>query len=237
MSTAKATVMILAGGTGGHIYPGLAVADVLRSRGLGVHWLGARGGMESRSVPDHGIDIDFVSIGGIRGKGWRGWLALPFRLSRAILDARAVLKRISPACAVSFGGFAAGPGGIAAWTRGVPLLVHEQNRLPGMTNRFLARIAHRVLQAFPGTFPDRYDPLTCGNPVRAPIAALPEPAARFFQRSGKPRVLVTGGSQGARSLNRTVPAALALLAAELQPRVCHQAGRGQVEATRAQYEA
>ncbi|NND45634.1 MAG: undecaprenyldiphospho-muramoylpentapeptide beta-N-acetylglucosaminyltransferase [Xanthomonadales bacterium] len=237
MSHVQGSVMIFAGGTGGHIYPGLAVAEALRQRGVGVHWLGARDGMEARTVPAHGIEIDLVRIGGVRGKGLAGWLSLPFKLLRAVLDARACLKRVQPRCAVSFGGFAAGPGGLAAWTRGVPLLVHEQNRLPGLTNRILARLARRVLQAFPDTFPGRLEPVTCGNPVRSSIATLPEPAARFFQRSGRPRLLVTGGSQGAGSLNRTVPEALARLPAELRPHVCHQSGRGQAEQTAERYQA
>ena len=235
MTPATHTVMIMAGGTGGHIYPGLAVADVLREKGIGVHWLGAAGGMECETVPAHGIELDAVHISGVRGRGWRGWLALPFHLLRAIRDARSSMHRVSPACAVSFGGYAAGPGGIAAWTRGIPLLVHEQNQLAGLTNRVLARVASRVLQAFPDTFPARVRPTTCGNPVRRAIAALPDPESRFFQRSGRPRVLVTGGSQGAGSLNRVVPGALALLHGDLRPLVCHQAGRGHTNDTMQRY--
>lgn len=235
MSALRHTVMILAGGTGGHIYPGLAVADALQDRGVGVHWLGARGGMECGMVEARGMALDLVRISGVRGKGLLGWLAMPVRLFRAVLDARASMIRQSPSCAVSFGGYVAGPGGIAAWLRGVPLVVHEQNRVPGLTNKVLARIARRVLQAFPGTFPERLGAVTCGNPVRASIAALPEPGVRFFQRSGKPRLLVTGGSQGADSLNRIVPRALALLPGSLQPLVFHQAGKNRSADTRQHY--
>lgn len=235
MRAVSQTVMILAGGTGGHIYPGLAVADALQNRGIGVHWLGAAGGMEARTVPAYGIELDLVSIAGVRGKGWQGWLALPYRLWRAVSDARDSLKRVAPACALSFGGYAAGPGGIAAWSRGIPLLVHEQNRLPGLTNRVLARFARRVLQAFPDTFPERVGAVTCGNPVRATIAALPGPEARFFQRSGRTRLLITGGSQGAGIFNRAVPEALSLLPEDVRPRVCHQAGKGNLDDTRRRY--
>lgn len=235
MNALRHTVMILAGGTGGHIYPGLAVADALQDRGIGVHWLGARGGMECGMVEARGMALDLVRISGVRGKGLRGWLAMPFRLLRAVLDARASMIRLRPSCALSFGGYVAGPGGIAAWLRGVPLVVHEQNRVPGLTNKVLGRIARRVLQAFPGTFPERLGAVTCGNPVRADIAALPAPEVRFFQRYGKPRLLVTGGSQGAGSLNRIVPQALALLPGSLQPLVFHQAGKNQSEDTRRHY--
>jgi UDP-N-acetylglucosamine--N-acetylmuramyl-(pentapeptide) pyrophosphoryl-undecaprenol N-acetylglucosamine transferase len=226
MNAGPQTVMIMAGGTGGHIYPGLAVAGALRHQGIGVHWLGAQGGMECTVVPAQDIPLDLVRISGVRGKGLLGWLALPFRLLRAVRDARASMLKVA---------HAAGPGGIAAWLRGVPLIVHEQNRIPGLTNKVLARLARRVLQAFPGTFPERAGALTCGNPVRANIAALPAPEVRFFQRYGRPRLLVTGGSQGAGSLNRTVPAALALLPGDLRPRVCHQAGKGNTAATQQRY--
>jgi UDP-N-acetylglucosamine--N-acetylmuramyl-(pentapeptide) pyrophosphoryl-undecaprenol N-acetylglucosamine transferase len=236
MKAAGRGVLIMAGGTGGHIFPGLAVADELREHGINVRWLGARGGMECTRVADHGISLDEVRISGVRGKGAAGWLALPFRLLRAVWDARASMKRNRPGCAISFGGYAAGPGGIAAWMKGVPLIVHEQNRIPGMTNRFLARLADQVLQAFPLTFPAGSAALTCGNPVRGSVASLPTPDVRFFQRSGRPRLLVTGGSQGARKLNELVPLALGLLGEEARPRVFHQAGPRDAAPTLATYE-
>jgi UDP-N-acetylglucosamine--N-acetylmuramyl-(pentapeptide) pyrophosphoryl-undecaprenol N-acetylglucosamine transferase len=230
------SVLIMAGGTGGHIFPGLAVAGVFRERGVDVRWLGAEGGMECRQVPAHGYELDSVRISGVRGKGLAGWLSLPFRLLRAVRDAGASLAADRPRCALSFGGYAAGPGGIAARLRGIPLVVHEQNRVPGLTNRILARFARVVLQAFPGTFPDRVGAVTCGNPVRESVASLPGPELRFFQRRNRPRLLVTGGSQGAQSLNRVVPAAIALLPAESRPLVCHQAGKGHADSTCRAYE-
>jgi UDP-N-acetylglucosamine--N-acetylmuramyl-(pentapeptide) pyrophosphoryl-undecaprenol N-acetylglucosamine transferase len=232
-----ATVLIMAGGTGGHIFPGLAVAASLRRRGVEVRWLGARGGMESRQVPPRGIELDVVDIAGLRGKGAARWLLAPWQLLRAVAQAARLLGAHRPACAISFGGYAAGPGGLAARLRGIPLLVHEQNRVPGVTNRVLARFAVRVLQAFPGTWDERQRPLTCGNPVRREVTALPAPADRLAGRDGPVRLLVTGGSQGAQALNRLLPAALALLPADLQIEVRHQCGRNREEATRAAYEA
>lgn len=222
----------MAGGTGGHIYPGLAVADALRRRGVTVSWLGAAGGMETEKVPPQGIELDEVHIRGLRGKGVKGWLTMPFRLGRAVREAGRVMTARRPQCTVSFGGYVAGPGGIAAWLRGIPLVVHEQNRIPGMTNKALSRVAKRVMQAFDGAFDGA---TTCGNPVRADVVALPVPAERWANRTGPGRLLVTGGSQGARSLNEAVPAALAALPAERRPRVRHQAGSGGIEATRARY--
>jgi UDP-N-acetylglucosamine--N-acetylmuramyl-(pentapeptide) pyrophosphoryl-undecaprenol N-acetylglucosamine transferase len=230
-------VLIMAGGTGGHIFPGLAVADVLRKRGIEVSWLGAAGGMEGERVPQHGIPIDEVDISGVRGKGMTGWLTLPLRLLKAVRDARSSMLRSQPDCAVSFGGYAAGPGGIAAWLRGIPLIVHEQNQVPGMTNRVLAKLASVVFQAFPGTFPKRSGAVTCGNPVREAVVALPEPDARFFQRRNQVRLLVTGGSQGAQSLNQNIPEALALLSADARPLVCHQAGTGNAQALEQAYQS
>ena len=229
-------VLIMAGGTGGHIFPGLALAEALKDRGVAVHWLGARGGMECRKVAEHDIPLDVVDISGVRGKGIAGWLMLPFRLLAAVWQAMQAIRRNNPSCAVSFGGYVAGPGGIAAWLKGIPLVVHEQNRIPGLTNRTLARLARRVLQAFPGTFPGNRA-ITCGNPVRKSVTAIPDPESRFYQRTGKPRLLVTGGSQGASILNTLVPEAVALLPGEIQPRVCHQAGTREVEQTRKTYDA
>ncbi|MBT8063274.1 MAG: undecaprenyldiphospho-muramoylpentapeptide beta-N-acetylglucosaminyltransferase [Xanthomonadales bacterium] len=234
MTATGNTVLIMAGGTGGHIYPGLAFADALREKGVGVRWLGAEGGMECSRVAAVNIPLDLVRISGVRGKGIRSWLRLPFRLLRAVLDARASLKRNRPDCAVSFGGYVAGPGGLAAWSRGIPLVVHEQNRIPGLTNRVLARLARKVLQAFPGTFTDGLAQ-TCGNPVRDAVVSMAAPSERFENRSGSPRLLVTGGSQGARSLNQCIPAAVALLPEGLRPMVWHQSGRSDVDDTIALY--
>jgi UDP-N-acetylglucosamine--N-acetylmuramyl-(pentapeptide) pyrophosphoryl-undecaprenol N-acetylglucosamine transferase len=235
VSRAGQSVLIMAGGTGGHIFPGLAVAASLRQRGVEVRWLGARGGMECQRVPSWGVPLDVVDISGLRGKGLLRWLLIPWKLLRAVLQAARLMGERRPGCAISFGGYAAGPGGLAAKLRGVPLLVHEQNRIPGLTNRVLARIAARVLQAFPGTWGERLRPVTCGNPVRQDVAALAEPGTRLAGRSGPVRLLVTGGSQGARALNRLVPEALGLAVPGLRIEVRHQCGRGWQDETRAAY--
>ena len=222
-------VLIMAGGTGGHIFPGLAVAEVLRRQNVPVRWLGAEGGMETRTVPDAGIDLDLVAITGLRGKGLMRWIRMPLMLLRAVWQARRLLEANRPGCAVSFGGYAAAPGGIAAWTKGIPVLVHEQNKIPGLTNRLLARFSRRILQGFPGTFPEKMSPIDSGNPVRREVAALPEPETRFAGRSGPVRVLVTGGSQGARVLNLVVPAAMQLLPSFPAIEIRHQAGARRVD--------
>ena len=214
-------VMILAGGTGGHIFPGLAVARALRSRGVPVTWLGADGAMETRLVPQQGIEIDTIAIAGLRGKGKAALLGAPWRVLKAVRSAGAALRRRAPRAVVSFGGFAAGPGGLAARLQGRPLLVHESNRAPGFTNRVLAKFAGRVLVGFPGSGLPREE--VVGNPVRDEIAALPPPAQRFVGRTAPMRLLVLGGSQGARALNLAVPQALAGLR-ELDVEVRHQCG-------------
>ena len=235
MSGKRSGVLIMAGGTGGHIFPGLAVADNLRHRGVNVRWLGARGGMECRTVPQADIPLDVVDISGLRGKGAGRWLLMPWKLLRAVFQAFMLLGDHRPACAISFGGYAAGPGGLAARLRGIPLLVHEQNRIPGMTNWVLAMLARKVLQAFPGTWEEQLKPETCGNPVRKPVVDLAAPALRMTDRSGAVRVLVTGGSQGARALNRLVPEALSLLPAGLAYEARHQAGKGWKDETAEAY--
>ncbi|WP_372017722.1 undecaprenyldiphospho-muramoylpentapeptide beta-N-acetylglucosaminyltransferase [Pseudoxanthomonas sp. 10H] len=212
--------MVMAGGTGGHIFPALAVAHVLRARGVPVVWLGAAGAMETRLVPQHGIEIDTLPVAGVRGKGKLALLAAPFRLARAVQAARGVLRRRRPRAVIGFGGFASGPGGLAAWLSGLPLLVHEQNRAPGMTNRVLSRLARRTLSGFPGSFALEE---VAGNPVRAAIASLPPPQQRLAGRQGPLRLLVLGGSQGARALNDAVPLALAALA-DVAVEVRHQCG-------------
>lgn len=228
MSTAVANaaarpVMIMAGGTGGHIFPGLAVAKVLRERGVPVVWLGAEGAMETRLVPQHDIPIDTLAISGLRGKGKLALLGAPLRVMRAVRGAGYVLRDRHPRAVVAFGGFASGPGGMAARLHGLPLLVHEQNRAPGMTNRILSRFARRLLTGFPGSFQGRNEEVV-GNPVRAEIAALPAPEQRLAGRGGPMRLLVLGGSQGARVLNNAVPKALAALAGTTGIEVWHQCG-------------
>ena len=235
MSRAGRGVLIMAGGTGGHIFPGLAVAQQLIENGVTVRWLGARGGMECEQVPAAGIAIDVVDISGLRGKGLKQWLSLPWRLLRAVSQAFRVLGSQRPSCAISFGGYAAGPGGLAARLRGIPLLVHEQNRVPGMTNRYLARLSSKVLQAFPGTWEEKLQAVSCGNPVRRAVVELSAPAERLAGREGPVRILLTGGSQGALALNRMLPAALGLLESR-DFDVRHQAGRRWADETRAAYD-
>lgn len=226
-TTAPRPVMIFAGGTGGHIFPGLAVAATLRERGIPVVWLGAEGAMETRLVPLHGLPIETIAISGVRGKGLGALLAAPFRLLSAVAKAREVLRRHQPRAVISFGGFAAGPGGIAAALARIPLVVHEQNRAPGMTNRVLSRLARHVLTGFPDTFPGRET--VVGNPVRDVIAAVRPPAQR---EDGHPelRILVLGGSQGARALNAGVPHALLRLH-DIDYDVRHQCGEKMREET------
>lgn len=214
-------VMICAGGTGGHVFPALAVAGELRRRGHEVVWMGAPDSFEARVVPPQGYAIEFIHVTGLRGKGVKKLLAAPLLILRALREALAVLRRQQPQVVLGMGGFASGPGGLAAWLRRVPLLIHEQNAAAGMTNRLLARVATGVLEAFPKTFSRA---LTVGNPVRPGFIELPAPAQRQ-SHEGVARVLILGGSQGARALNQIVPQALALLDAHQRPQVRHQAGR------------
>jgi UDP-N-acetylglucosamine--N-acetylmuramyl-(pentapeptide) pyrophosphoryl-undecaprenol N-acetylglucosamine transferase len=228
----KGPVLIMAGGTGGHIFPGLAVAAELAARKIPVIWLGATGGLETRLVPAKGIHIETIAIGGVRGKNLLTMLAMPFRLARAIVAARTVLKRHAPRSAISFGGYAAAPGGIAARWAKVPLVVHEQNRLPGLTNRLLARYAQRVLTGFADVFPKGE---WVGNPVRESIAALPEPVQRYAGRDGPLHLLVLGGSQGAQSLNAALPEVLRRRGSRLPVTVRHQCGAKHFDKARASY--
>jgi UDP-N-acetylglucosamine--N-acetylmuramyl-(pentapeptide) pyrophosphoryl-undecaprenol N-acetylglucosamine transferase len=228
-------VLIMAGGTGGHIFPALAVAHVLRQRGVAVVWLGVPGSMESRLVPANGFPIEWVRVAGIRGKGAAAWALAPLSVMKAVLQALKVLRRVRPRSVLGAGGYVSGPGGVAAWALRVPLLIHEQNAAPGMTNRWLARLATQVLQAFPGSFPNARHALTIGNPVRADIAALPAPELRFSGREPRSRLLVFGGSQGAQRLNAVLPQALARLSPQHRPQVRHQAGERGLAAARAAY--
>lgn len=227
------TVLMMAGGTGGHVFPALAVADALRERGYDIAWLGAQGGIENRLVPAAGYPLHALKVRGVRGGGLLRKLQAPFLLLGAVLAARRVLRGTSAVLAVGFGGFASGPGGLAARLSGVPLIVHEQNAIPGLTNRVLARLAQRTLEGFAGAFAGRATAV--GNPVRNAIVAVPDPVARYAERDGALRILVLGGSQGALALNRTLPAALARLL-QAQPAVIrHQAGRGRREEAASAY--
>jgi UDP-N-acetylglucosamine--N-acetylmuramyl-(pentapeptide) pyrophosphoryl-undecaprenol N-acetylglucosamine transferase len=227
--------MIMAGGTGGHVFPGLAVAEILRARDRTVVWLGTERGLEATLVPARGIELERIAIAGVRGRGVLAWLAAPFRIAWSVLQAFTILRRRRPGAVLGLGGFAAGPGGLAAWLARRPLVIHEQNAVAGTTNRLLGRLASRVFEAFPGSFPRSAGALMIGNPVRASIVAVG--AARRPEVGTPPHLLVLGGSQGALALNRSVPAALAQLPAAERPIVRHQAGRSLEEAERAYREA
>ncbi|MEO6064999.1 MAG: undecaprenyldiphospho-muramoylpentapeptide beta-N-acetylglucosaminyltransferase, partial [Lysobacterales bacterium] len=232
----SAPVMILAGGTGGHVFPGLAVAEALRLRGVPVVWLGGMRGIEQTLVPARGIELHRLPFGGVRGKSFATLLAAPWRLLRAVTIAMGLMRRLAPRAVISFGGYAAAPGGIAAWLSRRPLLVHEANRVPGTTNRLLALLARRVLTGFPQTFSERTQSEVTGNPVRAQIAEIAEPAQRLAGRSDPLCLLVLGGSQGARSLNAGVPAAVALNTPS-RWQIRHQSGRGNASPVRDAYAA
>ncbi|WP_332707035.1 undecaprenyldiphospho-muramoylpentapeptide beta-N-acetylglucosaminyltransferase [Plesiomonas shigelloides] len=225
-------LLVMAGGTGGHVFPGLAVAHQLMEQGWQVRWLGTADRMEADLVPKHGIEIDFIQISGLRGKGWRAQLGAPLRIWRAIRQARQIMRDYQPDVVLGMGGYVSGPGGVAAWLQGIPVVLHEQNAIAGLTNRWLSRIAAKVLQAFPGAFAKA--PVV-GNPVRQDVLALPEPAQRMKDRSGPLRVLVVGGSQGARVLNRTLPAVASALGDQIT--LWHQVGKGALPEVEQAYQA
>ena len=232
---AGSNVLIMAGGTGGHVFPALAVARYLRDEGVEVVWLGTRRGLEARIVPDAGFAIEYITISGLRGKGILGWLLAPVRLSIALWQAVKVCLRCRPGAVLGLGGFVTGPGGVAAWLLRRPLVIHEQNAIAGLTNRLLSRLARRVLEAFPGSFPGSIQTEQTGNPVRADIAALPLPASRIRAHQGPCRLLVIGGSLGAQVLNEIVPQALAEMVPAERPVIWHQAGQNKEGVTREAY--
>ncbi|MCI0508523.1 MAG: undecaprenyldiphospho-muramoylpentapeptide beta-N-acetylglucosaminyltransferase [Chromohalobacter sp.] len=225
----------MAGGTGGHVVPALSLAKALRERGVVVEWLGSPRGIENQLVPAAGLTLHRVQVSGLRGNGVAGWLLAPWRLAKAIWQARQVIATFDPQRVVGLGGFASGPGGLAAWMMRRRLIIHEQNAVAGMTNRYLARLAHRVYAAFPGAFGERMAEVV-GNPVRGDIATLGEtPRDAETLRTRPLRLLVLGGSLGAQALNAAVPRAIAQLPANRRPEVRHQAGRDKEMATRAAY--
>ncbi len=233
-----APVLIMAGGTGGHVFPALAVARSLMERGREVIWLGSPRGIENRLIPEAGIPLKKVRVAGLRGKGAVSWLLAPFKLMVAFWDALRIVSSTKPGVVLGMGGFAAGPGGLAAWLLRRPLVIHEQNAVPGLTNRLLAGLAREVLQAFPGSFSGRDNVRTIGNPVRDEISALPDPTERLDGRNDALRLLVLGGSQGALALNTVVAPAVSQLRDPKAVQVRHQAGDGTIdEAVRAYAEA
>lgn len=229
-------ILIMAGGTGGHIMPGLAVARQLQAKGARIEWLGSRGGLEQKLVATAQIPLHTIAISGVRGKGVAGLLLAPFRLIKAIYQAYRLLKTLKPQVVIGFGGFVSAPGGVAAWLLRYPLVIQEQNAVAGWANRLLSRLAKRVFQAFPQTFPQTVHPITCGNPIRETILGLPTPWERYSKRTDTLRVLVMGGSQGAHIFNTLLPEALALLQPEQRPQVCHATGHGHQSETQSAYQ-
>lgn len=232
MSGQTKRLMVMAGGTGGHVFPGLAVAHHLMAQGWQVRWLGTADRMEADLVPRHGIDIDFIRISGLRGKGVKALLLAPMRIFNAWRQARAIMKRYQPDVVLGMGGYVSGPGGLAAWSLGIPVVLHEQNGIAGLTNKWLAKIASKVMQAFPGAFPNAD---VVGNPVRTDVLALPEPELRLAGREGPVRVLVVGGSQGARILNQTMPQVAGRLGESIT--LWHQCGKGALNEVQQAYAA
>jgi len=228
-------VMIMAGGTGGHVFPGLAVAQYLRDQGASVVWMGTAKGIESRVVPAAGFDLELIPIQGLRGKGVMGWVLLPMRVLSAMIQALKILLRRKPSVVLALGGFVAGPGALVAWLLRKPLVVHEQNAIPGLTNRLLSMIARRVLCGFPDAFSGTPGSRHVGNPVRQDIAAIQPPEQRMASHSGALHLLVIGGSQGASALNRILPKALAGIAPDQCPDVWHQCGPRWLDEARSAY--
>ncbi len=226
------TLLIMAGGTAGHVMPALAVAEVLHARGWVVHWMGTPDGMENRLVAAVGYPMHGVPFAGLRGKGLWARLSLPWRLARALVAAWSVLRRVRPAVVLGMGGYISVPGGLVARLRGCATLIHEQNRIAGSANRLLARAGARVLESFPDTLAGARH---VGNPVRASIARLAEPTQRYAGRTGPLQILVVGGSLGAAALNACVPAALALLPPDTRPQVTHQSGASHLDRLREHY--
>ena len=217
-------LLVMAGGTGGHVFPAIAVAQELQQHGWEIRWLGTKDRMEAQLVPKHGIPIEFIQISGLRGKGIKSLLFAPFVILRAVCQARRIIKQYQPNAVLGMGGYVSGPGGIAAKLCGVPVVLHEQNAIAGLTNHWLSKIATRVLQAFPNAFPDAE---VVGNPVRRDLFQTAMPEVRFAERDKTLRILVVGGSQGARVLNQTVPqVAVILTAQDYDIHVRHQVGKG-----------
>lgn len=230
-------ILIMAGGTGGHVFPGLAVANYAKQQGVEVHWLGTSAGLEARLVPEANIPLHEISISGLRGKGIKPLLTAPFKISAAIMQAKRIIKQVNPDVVIGMGGFASGPGGIASWMLKYPLIIHEQNAKAGFTNKQLFRFAKRVLEGFPGAFKPHPKVITVGNPVRADIENMQPPVVRFSPTLAKCRLLVIGGSLGAQVFNSMLPQALALIPPDARPEVWHQTGDKHYEAAKKSYES
>ncbi len=229
-------VLIMAGGTGGHVFPGLSVAKCLRENGFDVHWMGTEKGLEAKIATANQFPLHLIHIQGVRGKGLKNLLLAPWRLTKAILEAMQIIRSLNPDVVIGMGGFVSGPGGIASFILHKKLIIHEQNARAGLTNRFLATFATKVLEGFPNTFKFRRNVMTIGNPVRREIAAIAAPIERFKERTAPVRLLVFGGSLGADAINQLLPQALAKLPAEVRPSVRHQAGEANYPRTAKSYE-
>lgn len=231
-------ILIMAGGTGGHVYPALAVADYLREKNIPILWMGTSTGLEARIVPDNHYPLVTISISGLRGHGLARWLLVPFQFSVALWQALKIMRRYKPAAVLGMGGYVSGPGGIAAWLSRTPLYLHEQNAIAGLTNRILSPLARHIMQGFPLTFAKHKKVSTTGNPVRLAINNIPAPAQRYQDRQpGKMRLLILGGSLGAQKLNQIMPAAITQLPADVVLDIWHQTGEKNLTATTQRYEA
>jgi UDP-N-acetylglucosamine--N-acetylmuramyl-(pentapeptide) pyrophosphoryl-undecaprenol N-acetylglucosamine transferase len=231
------TIMIMAGGTGGHVFPALAVARVLRDQGARIVWLGTREGIEARVVPAAGFELEIITIRSLRGGGLMRWLLLPVRLNIAMFQALCILRRTKPDAVLAMGGFASGPGSLMASALRIPLLIHEQNAIAGLTNRWLAQIADVVMGGFPAAFGERHGVRVVGNPVRQEIVALPSPETRLAERQGRLHLLIVGGSQGAQVFNQVVPEAVRALPEASRPQLWHQTGKRDEASVAAVYRA
>lgn len=234
MSSASATVLIMAAGTGGHVFPALSIARCLHDSGVDVQWLGTPAGMENDLLTATPYTLHRVPVSGLRGAGLKSKLMAPYMIFKAFLHSRRVMRTVRPACVMGMGGFVCGPAGLAARASGIPLLIHEQNAVAGLTNRLLARLSQRVLEAFPGTFPASSRVRYVGNPVRVEIAALFEQPRQPVHRYRPLRILVLGGSQGARAINTLIPEILANWDGE-RPELWHQTGARNLDATESLY--
>ena len=218
-------ILIMAGGTGGHVFPALAIADYLHQKGIPLFWLGTEKGLEARVVPEKGYKLFTITISGLRGKGLLKWLQAPVIVTVALLQAIIILIRLKPAVVLGMGGFVSGPGGLAAWLMRIPICIHEQNAIAGLTNRLLAPLAHCVMEAFPNTFPKKFMAIATGNPVRPEVCDVVVPEQRIRIDADLPmRVLVLGGSLGARKLNQVVPHTLSCLGPDIRIDIRHQTG-------------
>lgn len=229
----KPTLMVMAGGTGGHVYPAIAVADYLQSRGWEIVWLATEGGMENRLIADKPYRKAMMAMRGVRGKGLLGWVVLPLKLCIACQQSVSAIRQYQPDVVLGMGGFAAFPGGLMAKVLGKPLVIHEQNSVAGLTNRALSFLANKVLAAFPAAFGDKAE--LVGNPVRQDITHLPVPEIRYTNRTGQLKLLVIGGSLGATALNDVLPKALASMPEAERPEVVHQAGEKHIATLEANY--